>query len=497
MDFSKDIPGWFAWVTLDAWLFLALLVGMYMAISLGLNAASRRYRIAVNAIRFLKWLVIFLCLCVFEYGLIPRTGLDIPEAFFLLAKGIVVWFMVIRFLDGWYVAIYLKKIKHRQVNHIFIDLIKFLCFMIIGVVILKSALDVDPSSILTSSAILTAVIGFAMQDTIGSLISGMLIQIEKPFAIGDWIAVATHEGKVVEISWRYTKIKTISRDYVLIPNNSISRDTLVNFNRPIPYVRRQLEIGVDFSVPPVRVKTALMEVLEKSSIILKSPAPIIRLMEYGPYRMQYRIIFYVRQFEAARRAVDEINTSIWYQFRKEQIPIPYPQSQMAMREFHQPPDETPRIVEMLREIPLFKGMEDDALDVLVRSSYVKGFLQDQIVVRKGSTDTTLFVILEGRIEVVCDGKVLAQLERGEFFGEMALLTGEPRSADIRTMEPVRCLVVDREGFRMILAKSPRIYDNIQAMFNERMLDRDRKGMLHARKATETSLLDRFRQIFME
>ncbi len=497
MDFSRRFPELFASISLEAWLLLVLLFVIYGGVSLALHLASKRYNVAIKTVRFLKWLVIFICLYILEYGVLPKIGMDIPEKGIFFAKAVVVWFMVIRFLDGWYAEIYLKKIKRQQVNHIFIDLTKFVCFIVIGVIILKSAFDIDPSSILTSSAILTAVIGFAMQDTIGSLISGLLIQIETPFAIGDWIAVATHEGKVVEISWRYTKIRTISKDYVLIPNNSISRDTLVNFNRPIPYVRRRINIGVDFSIPPVRVKTALMEVLEKSSIILKSPAPIIRLMEYGPYRMEYRIIFYVREFDAARRAVDEINTSIWYQFRKEHIPIPYPQSELAVKEYHQPRDETQTILETLRNITLFKGMTDETLELLVRSSYVKGFLQDQIIVRKGGTDTTLFVLLEGRVVVECDGKSLAEFGQGDFFGEMALLTGEPRSADIKAVEPVRCVVVDREGFRMILAKSPRIYENIQAMFNERMLDRDKKGMLHHKKIAGAGLLERFRQIFME
>jgi len=497
MDYPQNISDLFATVTFEAWLFLALLILIYVAISLGLDAVSKRYNIAIKAVRFLKWFFVLISIYVLEYAVLPRMGTEIPDKPFFFVKAVVFWFVVVRFLDGCYAEIYLKKIKQEQVNHIFIDLAKLVFFVIIVVVLLKSTFDIDPSSILTSSAILTAVIGFAMQDTIGSLISGLLIQIEKPFAIGDWIAVATHEGKVVEISWRYTKIKTISRDYVLIPNNSISRDTLVNFNRPIPYVRRQIEIGVDFSIPPVRVKTALMEVLEKSSVILKSPSPIVRLMEYGPYRMQYRIIFYVRQFESARRAIDEINTSIWYQFRKEHIPVPYPQSELAIKEYHQPRDETLAIIDTLKNISLFRGMTDDNLDLLVRSSYVKSYLQDQIIVRKDSIDTTLFVLLEGNVVVECDGKSLAEFEEGNFFGEMALLTGQPRSADIKAKTAVRCLVVDREGFSMILSKSPRIYENIQAMFNERMLDRDRKGMLHDRKIAEVSLLDRFRQIFME
>ncbi|MGX9364844.1 mechanosensitive ion channel family protein [Desulfoplanes sp. PS50] len=273
MDVSQGFTDFLGEFSLDAWLLLVVLVVIYAAISFGLDAAFKRYNIAIKAIRFLKWFFVLISVYVLEYMVFPKMGISVPEIPFLFIKAVVIWFVVIRFLDGCYAEIYLKKIKKEQVNHIFIDLTKFLFFIVIVVVVLKSAFDIDPSSILTSSAILTAVIGFAMQDTIGSLISGLLIQIEKPFAIGDWISVATNEGKVVEISWRYTKIKTISRDYVLIPNNSISKDTLINFNRPIPYVRRQIEIGVDFSIPPIRVKTALMEVLEKSSIILKSPPP--------------------------------------------------------------------------------------------------------------------------------------------------------------------------------------------------------------------------------
>jgi small-conductance mechanosensitive channel len=497
MDVSQSFTDLFTEFSLDVWLFLVLLVVIYAVISFGLDVAFKRFKIAVKAIRFLKWFCVLISVYLLEYMALPRMGMEVPDTPFVFVKAVAIWFVLVRFLDGCYAEIYLKKIKKEQVNHIFIDLTKFLIFVVIGISLLKVVFDIDPSSILTSSAILTAVIGFAMQDTIGSLISGLLIQIEKPFAIGDWIAVAANEGKVVEISWRYTKIKTISKDYVLIPNNSISRDTLVNFNRPIPYVRRQIEIGVDFSIPPVRVKTALMEVLEKSSTILKAPSPIVRLMEYGPYRMQYRIIFYVRQFESARRAIDEINTAIWYQFRKEDIPIPYPQSVLASREYHQPRDETPAIVELLKNITLFKGMAEENLDLLVRSSCTKTFLQNQLVVSKGATDTTLFILLEGSVVVESDGKILAEFEQGNFFGEMALLTGQPRSADIRAKTVVRCLVVDREGFSMILSKSPRIYENIQDIFNERMLDRDRKGMLNTTKVTEISLLERFRQIFME
>ena len=497
MDVFQHFSELFSSATPEAWLFLGAFCVLYVAISMGLHVAGKRFGIAVKTIRFLKWFFVLVSLFILERWLLPRFAISPPEKSFFFAKAVVIWFVLVRFLDGWYVEIYLKKIKHQQVNHIFIDLAKFVFFVVLCIVILKSTFDINPSSILTSSAILTAVIGFAMQDTIGSLISGLLIQIEKPFEIGDWISVATHEGKVVEISWRYTRIMTLSKDYILIPNNSISKDTLVNFNRPIASVRRQTEIGVDFSIPPVRVKAALMEVLEKSSIILSTPAPIVRLMEYGPYRMQYRIIFYVRQFESARRAIDEINTSIWYQFRKEHIPVPYPQSELAVKEYHQRVDDTPAIVETVKNISLFKGMTDDNLDLLVRSSYVKAFLQDQVIVKKGATDTTLFVILEGKVEVACNGKKLAEFEAGNFFGEMALLTGEPRSADIKAVEHARCLVVDREGFRMILAKSPRIYENIQTMFNERMLDRDKKGMLGRKMDVEVGLLERFRKIFME
>ncbi len=162
-----------------------------------------------------------------------------------------------------------------------------------------------------------------MQDTIGSLISGLLIQIEKPFSIGEWIKVNNLEGRVVEINWRYTKIQTINFDYIFIPNNSISRDTLINYSRPISRIYRYIDVGINFSISPVRIKNTILEILTQIPEIAKNPLPRVLLIDYDNFRMIYRIGYYIDRFEKHRQVQDKILSSLWYAFKQKIFLFPY------------------------------------------------------------------------------------------------------------------------------------------------------------------------------
>ncbi|MFP4657983.1 MAG: mechanosensitive ion channel domain-containing protein [Desulfonatronovibrionaceae bacterium] len=112
------------------------------------------------------------------------------------------------------------------------------------------------------------------------------------------------EGKVVDISWRYTKLETVTLGYLLIPNNSISRDTLVNYSQPISKVMRVLDIGAAYDVPPIKVKQALHEVISKASLVENYPRPAARLNRYEDLRIVYRVVFYIRNLEDSWQAWD-------------------------------------------------------------------------------------------------------------------------------------------------------------------------------------------------
>ncbi|NCC23971.1 MAG: mechanosensitive ion channel [Deltaproteobacteria bacterium] len=493
MDLIRDYLGP---INIEILLVLGLLALGYLATTLVFNFFIRRRAMTGTGARFIKWLFLLILLVILDRLVLPKLKNELlGKAIFILELG-ALWMLVRQFIDGFYVDVYLKVIKGRQVNHILVDLFKFLFLLAVAVWGIKEIFDINPGSILTSSAILTAVIGFAMQDTIGSLISGLLIQMEKPFDLGEWISVAGREGKVVEVTWRYTKIETISRDYILVPNNSISRDTLINFNRPMREVRREIRISADLSTPPVKVKSAIAEVLDKSPAVLKDPRPIIRLTGFFDYRAEYLVMFYVRQFDHARRAIDELNTSIWYQFQSQGIVIPLPRQEVVLRR-PEKPESVDHVVAFLQSTDLFQGMGKDELEMLVRSGSRRVYPPETKIVSVGDRDCNLFIIVQGRVRVVHAGKEVAVIESGNVFGEIALLTGEPRTADVETLETTHCLIIDQEGFRMVLEKNPNIIANIRRLFEERRaLASKQGGGAKAGVVEAGTLFQMFRKIFM-
>ncbi|MFP4657982.1 MAG: hypothetical protein ACLFMP_04765 [Desulfonatronovibrionaceae bacterium] len=140
--------------------------------------------ISRNNLRFVKWVFLLAGLYGCELFVFPALKVRIPEGLFYLVKTLVLWMLLKSFLDGFYSEIYLKKIRKKQVNYIVLDFFKLLFFCALVILVIKNVFKVNPGSILTSSAILTAIIGLSIQDTIGSLISGLLIQLEKPFKLG-------------------------------------------------------------------------------------------------------------------------------------------------------------------------------------------------------------------------------------------------------------------------------------------------------------------------
>ncbi len=450
----------------ETWLMLGLIAALFAVSSLGLRLAARRGGVPEGAVRALNWLFLIFFLHWAEARVVATLDAPLLDTPLLILKTVCWWFFLRNALDGLYADLYLGRIKQKPVNHYFIDLFKFLILLLLVFGALKTVFDFQWGSILTSSAILTAVIGFSMQDTIGSLVSGFLIQLEKPFSPGDWIAVSGQKGMVVEISWRYTKIQTIEKDFVLVPNNSISKDTLVNYSRPILQVRSEVAVPVPLEVPPVKVKAALEEVVRGARLVAETPEPVIRADDIRADRIIYAVIFFARRYEDLRPARDEIISSVWYQFRKHGIELPYPITEMrhVRKREAVAPAET---VAILRGVPLFSGLGEAELSLLVQSAAVSSFEPGRRIVTAGGTDTSLFVILAGQVAVKKNGAELARLNAGDFFGEMALLTGEPRTADVEALSPVTSLAVDREAFKLLLEKNQSIVANITAMFKER------------------------------
>src|SRR5688500_4881437 len=137
-------------------------------------------------------------------------------------------------------------------------------FIIIGTLLLREKL-------FTTSAVGAVVIGFALQDTLGNLFAGLAIQVEKPFGVGDWIHVSGQEGRVQEVTWRATKIRTKDGNFVIIPNSLISKDKIINYSQPSKLLRLEFPISLDNEALPNRVKDLAMKTMLELPEVMREP----------------------------------------------------------------------------------------------------------------------------------------------------------------------------------------------------------------------------------
>jgi small-conductance mechanosensitive channel len=484
---ASDILSIWARASLDDLLAAAALT----LLAVGLHVLHLRFRSkgAAGVLALGKWLAALAAIHVGDERIL-KGSYETPVLFLY---GFCLWMAIRALLHDFYADVYMTRIKHMPVNKILLNLLSFLVALILVGYGLRHILNVDVGSMLTSSAILTAMVGFSMQDTIGSLISGLLIQTEKPFKTGDWIKVGDIEGQVDEITWRYTKLNTFSSTQALIPNNVIAKECLVNLSEPIPQMSVVVTVPAPVGTPPVKVKTSLEDVLRKAPLVAETPEPRVRLVEIGLDQMSYQLVFCVRDFQDTVAARSEVLSGVWYEFKKQGIEFPVNRHMLVTR--RKPAcSAADNAVALMSGIKLFEGMRLEELELLAQCSAIRAYPPEARIVERGQTGVTMFIIIDGEVSVSLMGRELSRLGPGDVFGEMALLTGEPRQADVTALAPVSCLEVDREAFRGVLEKNPLLVANVTRVFKERESQNRDATRCEAADSAE-GLFERFRRIF--
>ncbi len=318
-------------------------------------------------------------------------------------------------------------------------------------------------SILTASAVSAVVVGFALQDTLGNAFAGLAIQVEKPFRVGHWIKVGDFEGKVSLITWRATKLLTRSGTYVIVPNNIVSKEAITNYSEPVLPVRIAVEVGVAYGLAPNIVKRAMREAVDQAPLALKAPAPTVDLVQFGDSSIVYRALFWISEFETEERAHDQVRTAIYYAFRRHNIEIPYPiQIEMSREDAAFEEMTADERLDAIGRVDIFASLDAEARSELAAGGRGLLFAQGEIVVRQGAAGESMFLVRSGEVKVTLDpgGEEVARIGPGGFFGEMSLLTGDPRTATVTATMDSRLMEIDAERFRRIALANPAAVDAI-------------------------------------
>jgi small-conductance mechanosensitive channel/CRP-like cAMP-binding protein len=371
---------------------------------------------------------------------------------------------------------------------IFRDVLEGLLYAAVAAITLRAA-GIQPGELLTTSALLTAVVGLALQDTIGNLFSGLAVQLGQHFQVGDWIELdgdPKNSGRVVETGWRATTVLTLDEVEVIVPNAIIAKTTLRNVTRPTPVARRSVRFSASYAASPDKVKTVALAAIPGIPKVLPQPAPSVVTADFGDDAVLYTLRYFTDDHGAATGTDSLVRDRLWYAFGRAGISIPYPQRDVhvysegrddqALRETA----ATERRERLLRFVPLFDVLPEDGHRDLAADSEDRLYAGGEVIVHEGEKGGCMFVIAQGTVSVTVETNGLveeiARLGVGQFFGEMSLLTGEPRTATVRAVGECEVVAVGQEALRTALHGNAVLLERLgEVLAARRVADRKPTG----------------------
>jgi small-conductance mechanosensitive channel len=422
--------------------------------------------------------IIYFCIRFFSrltQSFVSSTDWDI---WFTVTESIVLSWAVARLVFACALEIPLKIRGKKPFPRITRDFILILCYAVLVFIVLRLQSNINLISLITTSAALTVVLGFAAQSLLSNFFFGLVLQIERPFDIGDWIQVGDYIGMVTNINWKSTKLITRDQVIVNIPNSEITARIFLNYSKPDRKVRSTITIGLEYDAPPDLVKKVIIDVLYQHQKVLKHPVPDVLLNTFGDSAILYEIRFWHENFSNEPRIKSEINIRIWYALRRRNITIPFPirdirhthkeRAYQAAKRGHSCND----MVLMFENVPVLSPLSLEERDQLAHLVEIEPFGEGEIIVRQHETGDSLYIITKGTCEVLLEShsrqfKQVAVLKKGDFFGEMSLLTGEPRSATVRAIEDTEVIKIQKDIFSKILSANSGISEYLGQVLAER------------------------------
>ena len=373
---------------------------------------------------------------------------------------LAVSFVILKTLDLLFIEDYLVEKLRKYIPRILRLIILLACLTLIGLVLLRTVLDMDPLTLIALPTIATAVVGFALKDVIARIASG--INLGQMIHIGDWVTLMDKEGVVTDIALDYITIKTRALDYIMLPNDVVSQSTITNHSRPETLSARAIFVDASYAHPPMQVKQILTQAALAVPGVTADPAPVSYVKEFKDSGIAYKLKFYLNDYAQRDRIEGEVMAYVWYAFQRHGIEIPYPQRVVHMT---QAPDltalhaiELAGIEEQLRAIDFLAVLDAHALHVLAEHAQKRVYLPNELVVREGEPGEEFFVIMGGEADVVIktgdQDTPVAVLKKGQFFGEMSLLTGTPRSATVRARSQLTVTVIGKNAMSQVLSRNP-------------------------------------------
>ncbi len=328
---------------------------------------------------------------------------------------------------------------------------------------------------LTGSGIIAVVIGFAMQDTLANIVSGIALEIGKPFKVGDWLVLDKLRAEVVEVNWRSTKLRTNDDIYLDIPNKTVVGSTITNYSYPTRAHAHRMRIGFEYTAPPNSVRDLLKRATENADGVMDHPLVKVFLVEFGESAIIYEIKYSLEDESRFSDIENHIRTNVWYEAHRAGFTFPFPIRTVHLQ--RQRAAENPALEKARMLLPrqeLFAALTAEQKEELIAHASILRFGRGEDIIKQGNEGCSMFIVLTGEVDVLVSANGedmhVATIRPGEAFGEMCMLTGEKRTATIVARTDTEIWEIRRAVMQPILQESTHTLERMSELLAKRKIE---------------------------
>jgi small-conductance mechanosensitive channel len=396
------------------------------------------------------------------------------------------------------------------------DILAALVMLTAMLAIMSIVFNKSLTGVWATSGILGIFLGFALRNMIADIFAGIALNVDQPFKIGDWIilfhrSINPKKGCVTEITWRSTRLRSLDNTLTIIPNSIISSMILTNLSKPEPKSRFELDIQLDFNVPVERAFRILLAGVKSAKGPLENPPPKILVQDVTDSGISYLIRYWLEPAEVSpKKGRNRVLSSIMEHLHHAGLTPAHEKHDVFLAKIpnrHQLDKRLDR-TSLLERMEIFSSLEEPELAALAEKMTEHFFSSGDAIVRKGEPGSSMYILMEGLMQVystsaaAASPKLVDFIRPGEFFGEMSLLTGEPRIATVIAATDAVAFEIGKEDLNSLLVSRPEIAVHIAQVIAARVAQVEMmKGRTVITKADDTSnslaetLLDKMKSLF--
>jgi small-conductance mechanosensitive channel len=377
------------------------------------------------------------------------------------------WLIVVHAALSFLNAILFARAKEgswqARLPGLFVDLIRVVLVLVCAAIVLSTVWGQDLRQLVTALGVGSIVIGLALQEPLGNLFSGIMLMIERPLSVGDWLTFTGMEGVVIATNWRAIHLQTRNKDLIVVPNSVLAKQSFTNQSRPTRLHREVVRLGFSPDDPPNHVKRIIQDTALRTPGILHTPAPRVELLDFAESTNIYTVKFHIASAGDNAGILDQFRTLVWYAARRHGLTMPYPtQRQIRVKQAElDAAEDGPLSPEILRMFPRFGLDTSEIAGKPLSRSEVKHYARGEHVVFAGDRLTGIYLILNGEavltaLDRLGKDREIARLGRGEFFGEQSLAAGSASDVTVVAARDLELLILDSDGLQDMLDRTPQL-----------------------------------------